>query len=83
MPPDSQKEFEGKRVVIVGMSHTGCDIAVDLTGIAAKVFLSHRAGSRIVSRPNSHLITLLKLLVFSWPVALPMEPRLIIVAAEA
>ena len=31
------------------MSNTGCDIAVDLSGIADKIYLSHRAGARIVS----------------------------------
>ena len=44
----SPSEFTGKRVLVVGVAHTGCDIAVDLTGIAEKVYISHRSGTRIV-----------------------------------
>lgn len=32
------------------MSNTGCDIALELAGVAEKVYLSHRSGVRIVSR---------------------------------
>jgi cation diffusion facilitator CzcD-associated flavoprotein CzcO len=42
------KEFDNKTVVVVGLANTGCDIAVELCGIAKKVYLSHRSGSRIV-----------------------------------
>ena len=41
--------FMGKRVVIVGLANTACDIAVDLCGTAKQVFCSHRTGSRVVS----------------------------------
>ncbi|KAL7418371.1 hypothetical protein Q5752_006829 [Cryptotrichosporon argae] len=41
-------ELRGKNVLVVGMSNTGCDIAVDLVGAASKVYVSHRAGVRIV-----------------------------------
>ncbi len=40
--------FVGKRVVVVGLGNTGCDIAVELCGSAKEVYLSHRAGGRVV-----------------------------------
>lgn len=43
------KPFEGKSVVVVGMGHTGPDIACSLVGFAGKVYLSHRRGHAIVS----------------------------------
>jgi dimethylaniline monooxygenase (N-oxide forming) len=43
-------EFEGKTVVVVGIANTGCDIAVELCGVAKKVYLSHRSGTHVVSR---------------------------------
>lgn len=50
IPSDpSPSAFLGKRVVVVGMSNTGCDIALELAGVAEKVYLSHRSGVRIVS----------------------------------
>lgn len=42
------KPFEGKSVVVVGMGHTGPDIACSLVGHASKVYLSHRRGHAIV-----------------------------------
>jgi cation diffusion facilitator CzcD-associated flavoprotein CzcO len=36
--------FKGKRVLVVGSGNTGCDIAVDASRVAAKVFLSARRG---------------------------------------
>ncbi|XP_053324712.1 flavin-containing monooxygenase 1-like isoform X2 [Spea bombifrons] len=42
--------FKGKRVLIVGMGNTGCDIAVELSRTASQVFLSTRRGSWVMSR---------------------------------
>lgn len=42
--------FAGKRVVIVGFSNTGGDIATSLVGIASKIYVSHRSGVRIGKR---------------------------------
>ena len=39
--PDS---FRGKKVVVVGAGNSGCDIAVELASVAAKVFHSTRRG---------------------------------------
>lgn len=36
--------FHGRRVVVVGAGNSGCDIAVELSGVAAKVFHSTRRG---------------------------------------
>ncbi|MES1244226.1 MAG: NAD(P)-binding domain-containing protein [Acidobacteriota bacterium] len=36
--------FRGKRVLVVGAGNSGCDIAVELAGVAAKVFHSTRRG---------------------------------------
>ncbi|WWD05386.1 hypothetical protein V865_003461 [Kwoniella europaea PYCC6329] len=44
------EEYVGKRVVIVGMSYTACDTAVDLAGVAKEVYMSHRSGIRICPR---------------------------------
>ena len=46
----SPEAFLRKRVVVVGMSNTGCDISLELAPVAEKVYLSHRAGARIVSQ---------------------------------
>ncbi|KAK4686591.1 dimethylaniline monooxygenase (N-oxide forming) / hypotaurine monooxygenase, partial [Tremellales sp. Uapishka_1] len=43
-------KYSGKNVVVVGMANTGCDVAVDLVGSAKQVYLSHRAGARIMPR---------------------------------
>ena len=40
--------YEGKKVVVVGLGNTGGDTAVSLVGTAAKVYGSHRSGTRIV-----------------------------------
>jgi cation diffusion facilitator CzcD-associated flavoprotein CzcO len=36
--------FRGRRVLVVGAGNSGCDIAVELSGVAAKVFHSTRRG---------------------------------------
>ncbi|XP_075038591.1 dimethylaniline monooxygenase [N-oxide-forming] 2-like isoform X2 [Mixophyes fleayi] len=46
--------FKGKRVVVVGMGNSGTDIAVELSRIAAQVFLSTRRGSWVMSRVFEH-----------------------------
>ncbi len=40
--------FAGKNVVIVGLSNSGADAAVELSKVAAKVYISHRNGARVV-----------------------------------
>lgn len=44
----SPNEFKGKNVVVVGLSNTGADATVELSKVAAKVYISHRGGARIV-----------------------------------
>ncbi|CAD6581618.1 MAG: hypothetical protein TREMPRED_003052 [Tremellales sp. Tagirdzhanova-0007] len=41
--------FRGKRVVVVGSAHTSGDVAVELAGVAKKIWLAHRSGGRIMS----------------------------------
>ena len=40
----SPELFKGKRVLIVGAGNSGCDIAVDASGVADKIFHSTRRG---------------------------------------
>lgn len=42
--------FRGKRILVVGLGNTGGDLAVELSGIAAQVFLSTRTGAWVLSR---------------------------------
>ncbi|XP_041967776.1 dimethylaniline monooxygenase [N-oxide-forming] 2-like [Alosa sapidissima] len=42
--------FRGKRVVIVGIGNSGCDIAVEISRTAEKTFLSTRKGGWILGR---------------------------------
>uniref|UniRef100_A0A8C2UJI1 Flavin-containing monooxygenase n=1 Tax=Coturnix japonica TaxID=93934 RepID=A0A8C2UJI1_COTJA len=46
--------FRGKRVLVVGLGNTACDIAVDMSHVAAKVFLSARSSTWIFSRLANH-----------------------------
>ncbi|XP_072199839.1 dimethylaniline monooxygenase [N-oxide-forming] 2-like [Excalfactoria chinensis] len=46
--------FQGKRVLVVGIGNTACDIAVDLSHVAAKVFLSARSSTWVFSRLANH-----------------------------
>ncbi|KAK6522177.1 hypothetical protein TWF281_002744 [Arthrobotrys megalospora] len=47
------KVFAGQRVVVVGISNTAGDVAVDLAGVCKEVYISHRSGARIAKRgPN-------------------------------
>lgn len=42
--------FENKRVVVVGIGNSGGDIAVELSRIASKVYLSTRSGTWVMNR---------------------------------
>ncbi|XP_077441050.1 flavin-containing monooxygenase 5-like isoform X2 [Vanacampus margaritifer] len=42
--------LQGKRVVVVGMGNSGGDIAVDISRVAEKVYLSTRSGAWVLSR---------------------------------
>ncbi|XP_063096298.1 dimethylaniline monooxygenase [N-oxide-forming] 4 isoform X2 [Cavia porcellus] len=44
--------FQGKRVLVIGLGNTGGDIAVELSRIAAQVFLSTRTGTWVNSRSS-------------------------------
>ncbi|XP_048833073.1 flavin-containing monooxygenase 5-like isoform X5 [Brienomyrus brachyistius] len=46
----SPEEWQGKRVVVIGIGNSGGDIAVELSRVAKQVFLSTRRGSWIVNR---------------------------------
>ncbi|KAH3891874.1 flavin-containing monooxygenase 5-like [Dreissena polymorpha] len=43
-------KFYGKRLLIVGVGNSAVDIAVDLSHVASKVFLSTRRGAWVISR---------------------------------
>ncbi|KAM7388523.1 hypothetical protein PAMP_024691 [Pampus punctatissimus] len=42
--------LQGKRVVVIGIGNSGGDIAVDISRVAEKVYLSTRSGAWVVSR---------------------------------
>ncbi|XP_040895904.1 flavin-containing monooxygenase 5-like isoform X2 [Toxotes jaculatrix] len=42
--------MQGKRVVVIGIGNSGGDIAVDISRVAEKVYLSTRSGAWVVSR---------------------------------
>ncbi|KAM4629265.1 LOW QUALITY PROTEIN: uncharacterized protein ACJ7VT_001609 [Polymixia lowei] len=46
----SAESLQGKRVVVIGMGNSGGDIAVDISRVAEKVYLSTRSGAWVVSR---------------------------------
>ncbi|NWX87320.1 FMO4 monooxygenase, partial [Nothoprocta pentlandii] len=46
--------FQGKRVLVVGLGNSGGDVAVELSRAAAKVFVSARSSTWVVSRISSH-----------------------------
>ncbi|NXT25875.1 FMO4 monooxygenase, partial [Syrrhaptes paradoxus] len=46
--------FRGKRVLVVGIGNTGGDLAVQLSRMAAKVFLSARSSTWVFSRVSDH-----------------------------
>ncbi|NXU17414.1 FMO4 monooxygenase, partial [Pardalotus punctatus] len=46
--------FRGKRVLVVGIGNTGGDLSVELSHVAAKVFLSTRSNTWVISRVSDH-----------------------------
>ncbi|POI24115.1 hypothetical protein CIB84_012137, partial [Bambusicola thoracicus] len=44
------EKFRGKKVLVVGLGNSGCDIAVELSTVASQVYLSSRRGSWVMSR---------------------------------
>ncbi|WAR03733.1 FMO5-like protein [Mya arenaria] len=44
------KQFAGKRVLVVGIGNSAVDIAVDVSHVADEVFLSTRRGAWVISR---------------------------------
>uniref|UniRef100_F6VVQ6 Flavin-containing monooxygenase n=1 Tax=Ornithorhynchus anatinus TaxID=9258 RepID=F6VVQ6_ORNAN len=44
------EDFHGKRILVIGTGNTGGDVAVELGRVAARVFLSTRHGTWIISR---------------------------------
>ncbi|KAI2520404.1 flavin containing dimethylaniline monooxygenase 3, partial [Homo sapiens] len=42
--------FNGKRVLVVGLGNSGCDIATELSRTAEQVMISSRSGSWVMSR---------------------------------
>ncbi|XP_070253805.1 flavin-containing monooxygenase 3 isoform X2 [Myotis yumanensis] len=42
--------FKGKRVLVIGLGNSGCDIAVELSRLATQVMISTRSGSWVMSR---------------------------------
>ncbi|XP_062353695.1 dimethylaniline monooxygenase [N-oxide-forming] 4-like [Cinclus cinclus] len=46
--------FRGKRVLVVGIGNTGGDLSVELSRVAAKVFLSTRSNTWVLSRVSDH-----------------------------
>ncbi|NXI49250.1 FMO4 monooxygenase, partial [Chloroceryle aenea] len=46
--------FKGKRVLVVGIGNTGGDLSVELSRVAAKVFLSTRSNTWVFSRVSDH-----------------------------
>ncbi|XP_062437650.1 dimethylaniline monooxygenase [N-oxide-forming] 2-like [Rhea pennata] len=46
--------FQGKRVLVVGVGNSGGDISVELSRVAAKVFLSSRSSTWVLSRISDH-----------------------------
>ncbi|NWH73387.1 FMO4 monooxygenase, partial [Piaya cayana] len=48
------KAFRGKRVLVVGIGNTGGDLSVELSHVAAKVFLSTRSSTWVISRVSDH-----------------------------
>nr|XP_056723522.1 flavin-containing monooxygenase 3-like [Euleptes europaea] len=44
------EKFRGKKVLVIGLGNTGCDIAVELSNVASQVYLSSRNGSWVMSR---------------------------------
>jgi dimethylaniline monooxygenase (N-oxide forming) len=50
------REYEGKRVMVVGFSNSAADTATQLAGVASKVYMAHRHGARVVRPPHFSLL---------------------------
>ncbi|XP_062437033.1 flavin-containing monooxygenase 3-like [Rhea pennata] len=48
------EKFRGKKVLVIGLGNSGCDIAVELSTVASQVYLSSRSGSWVMSRVWEH-----------------------------
>ncbi|XP_077188362.1 flavin-containing monooxygenase 3-like [Paroedura picta] len=44
------EKFKGKKVLVIGLGNSGCDIAVELSNVASQVYVSSRTGSWVLSR---------------------------------
>ncbi|XP_006887483.1 PREDICTED: dimethylaniline monooxygenase [N-oxide-forming] 3 [Elephantulus edwardii] len=44
------EKFKGKRVLVIGLGNSGCDIATELSHTAEQVIISSRSGSWVMSR---------------------------------
>ncbi|XP_007525271.1 flavin-containing monooxygenase 5-like [Erinaceus europaeus] len=50
----SPEKFQGKKILVVGIGNSGVDLAIELSHIAAQVFLSTRRGAWIWNRVWDH-----------------------------
>ncbi|XP_044295347.1 dimethylaniline monooxygenase [N-oxide-forming] 3-like [Varanus komodoensis] len=48
------EKFKGKKVLVIGLGNSGCDIATELSHTASQVYISSRSGSWIMSRVWDH-----------------------------
>ncbi|XP_062989528.1 flavin-containing monooxygenase 3 [Elgaria multicarinata webbii] len=44
------EKFKGKKVLVIGLGNSGCDIATELSNTASQVYLSSRSGSWVMPR---------------------------------
>ncbi|XP_012694854.2 dimethylaniline monooxygenase [N-oxide-forming] 2-like [Clupea harengus] len=61
-------QFRGKRVVVVGMGNSGCDIAVDISRAAEKTFLSTIKGGWVLGRMSDNGLPLDMMMINRWGV---------------
>ncbi len=60
--PEEPASLAGRRVLVVGIGNSACDIACELAGVASRTLLSTRAGAHVLpkhllGRPLDHWIT--------------------------
>ncbi len=60
--PEEPAPLAGRRVLVVGIGNSACDIACELAGVASRTLLSTRAGAHVLpkylfGRPLDHWIT--------------------------
>ncbi|KAH6643204.1 dimethylaniline monooxygenase 2 [Boeremia exigua] len=65
------KQFEGKRVMVVGFGNTAADTATALASVAQKVYIAHRNGARVLprhisGRPVDHALSLRLFTIQQW-----------------